>query len=174
MIFGELDEESQEDLDVDRDEESQEEGDLGSSRRRSASSQNMCCKCNDGTVSWSQSGSCSHCRSSGISTKSRPPAKCQEGSSSGKGSNSRRRVDPNWPQQCAKMCQSQLGGAATSSRRRGRPSGNYNPQRRRGNPSGYPSGYPSGDSRRRGNPSGYPSGSVSGNANTHSPQCSKT
>lgn len=67
-----------------------------SNRRRSSKSRNMCCKCRSGTVSWSQSGTCSHCQQSGILKSVKPPAKCQQGSSSWKGQSS--------PTYCANEC----------------------------------------------------------------------
>jgi len=59
--------------------------------RRRFSSKNKCCKCKDNTVSWSQSGTCSHCRHSGIFIKKSPPLECQYGSSQW------RRGNSNWP-----------------------------------------------------------------------------
>lgn len=72
-------------------------------RRRSSSSsstrkKNKCCKCYDKTVSWSASGTCSHCQKSGIFKAVAPPTKCQKGSSQWNGK------DPSWPQHCAKEC----------------------------------------------------------------------
>jgi len=80
-------------------------GDSFGRRRSSSRSKNKCCKCNDNKVSWSASGTCTHCQHSGIFKALAPPAKCQQGSSQWRGKNSRTgRGDPSWPKYCAKQC----------------------------------------------------------------------
>jgi len=94
------------------------------SRRRGSGRRNMCCKCYDNTVSWSASGTCSHCQRTGIFKTLPPPTKCQKGSSQWSGGQ-------NWPKYCAQVC----GGLLSHYRAPSGGSG-YNPGHHNGG-SGY-------------------------------------